>query len=152
MRLRSIFASLTIIVSLSAVASAAPTSARTLHRAVQSAHVQAPLRACSSTGYSSNCGGCVTVSASGKYTVKVPKTTVTFKGSKAAKGARVCFSKVATPMKAKGGVGVRVTATKKLGSAKPSKKKDVVYLFHAATKSLTKVKTITKAGIYQVVS
>jgi hypothetical protein len=152
MRLRSVFVSFTIIASLSAFASAAPTSARTLHRAVQSAQVQAPAVACTSTGYTSNCGGCVTVKASGTYTVKVPKTTLTFKGSKAAKGAKVCFSKVATPVKSKGGVGVRVTATKKLGTAKPSKKKDVVYLFHAATKTMTKVKSITKAGIYQVVS
>ena len=150
MRLRSIFASLTIIVSLSAVASAAPTSARTLHRAAQSAHVQAPARACSSTGYSSNCGGRDRERIR-MYTVKVPKTTLTIKGSKAANGAKVCFSKVATPVKAKGGVGVRVTATKKLGTAKPSKRRMSSTCF-MASKSLTKVKTITKAGIYQVVS
>jgi hypothetical protein len=127
-----------------------PVSARAVvHPAASRA--AAPAAACTSTGYTSNCGGCVKVSASRSYTVTVPHTSLKLKGTKAASGATVCFAKVATPVPSKGGIGVRVTATRSLGSVKLTGAKHKVYLFHPATKTLTTVKVITKVGIYQIV-
>jgi hypothetical protein len=128
-------------------------SAHSLQGVPQAIHlVSSVATTCTSTGYSHNCGGCITTSSSGNYSVKVPHTTKTVVGKGASSGSTVCFAKVATPIKSRGGIGLRVTSTGAMGAVKVKGKHVKIYLYSPATKSLKKVKKISKPGIYQIVS
>jgi hypothetical protein len=141
---------LVLVVGIQAVS---PASAHSVMRPAQAAHLSVgALAPCTTTGYSKNCGGCVTVSSSGKYTVKVPHTTTTIVGTHGKAGATVCFTKVAVPVSSKGGLGLRVTSKGTMGSVKVKGKHVTIYRYTAASNKLTKVKTIKKPGIYQVVT
>lgn len=108
-------------------------------------------RSCTSTGYTQNCGGCVTLKATGHFVLKLPKTKVMFKGSESSstKGTKICLTRVSAPKSSLGGVGLKVTAHGKF--APLHLKHGKLYLFNHAKNTVTKVTSVKSSGIYQVV-
>jgi hypothetical protein len=107
--------------------------------------------ACTTTGYTMNCTGCIKVPSSGKFVLTPPKTHINFNGSGSSgtAGTKLCLAKVAAPKASLHGTWVRVTAK---GKFKPlTLKHSKLYAYNPSSGKLTKVPAVNKAGVYQVV-
>lgn len=111
----------------------------------------APARACTTTGYTRNCTGCIKITSSHAFTLKVPSSRITLRGSGGTHlGTTVCVARVPAPVASHGGQGVRVTAT---GSFSPLHvRRATIYRFNASKDTVKKVKKIGHPGIYQIVT
>jgi hypothetical protein len=92
---------------------------------------------------------CVLVPSSGTFSVKVPGTSlkVKGKGSSSTHGTQITITKLAAPVKPKGGVGIKIRATGKFNPLHISSGK--LWIYNAGNNSLKQVSAITKNGIYQ---
>jgi hypothetical protein len=107
--------------------------------------------ACTTTGYTHNCGGCIKFTSTDAFSIRVPKTklTVTGRGTSRAVGTTVCVIRIAPPRKSKGGIGLRVTATGPFAAIHVPHAH--LYRYNVGTGKLKHVKTISHAGLYQIV-
>jgi hypothetical protein len=138
MRIHRIATPLILAIALPAVGQAGPI------------HAAAPRATCTKAGYSiSSNAVCVQVPSSGSFSVKVPETSlkVKGKGSAATHATQITITKLAAPVKSKGGVGIKIRATGKFNPLHVSS--GTLWLYNAGKNSLKQVSTITKNGIYQ---
>ncbi len=106
---------------------------------------------CPPNAYTSNCRACKHVPRAGHFSIHVPGTKVSLKGTGSAKTARttICLTRVPAPRPSLGGVGVRVRATGKFNPLRLSKGK--LYWFKPSTNKTVRVSAVNGPGIYQVV-
>jgi hypothetical protein len=104
---------------------------------------------CVSGGYSTTASKCVTVPASGKFSIKIPhsKAVLTGSGVPSMAGTKIHVVAVANPPHTSG-IAIRVTASGKFPPlrVKPGK----LSRYNPATGKLISVRTVTKSGIYLV--
>ena len=110
----------------------------------------APTRAgCVIGGYSTTASKCVTVPASGAFSIKVPHTrsTLVGKGTSATAGTKIHVVAVANPSQTSG-TAIRVTANGPVPPlhARPGK----LYRYDPKTGKSAAVKEVTRPGIYIV--
>lgn len=141
------------LVFAAATLGAPQASAHTSHHAIPRSVALRPAASCTTTGYTKNCTGCITIPGSGRFTIKVPHANASVRGtgSRSTSKTRVCLAKVSKPKPSLGGVGARVTATGKFPALHPAGKNARAYLFTPKTGKVHRVSSIKKAGIYQIV-
>lgn len=105
---------------------------------------------CTRTAYANSCG--TTVPRKGSFSIPVPGVSVRLmgKGSVRTAGTRIMVTQVAAPKRSLGGVGAKVSAT---GSFKPLHlSAGKLYQYNPGKNSVQLVKTVARAGVYQVVA
>jgi hypothetical protein len=109
------------------------------------------LAACTTTGYTMNCTGCIKVPSSGKFVLTPPKTHINFRGSGSSgtAGTKLCVSQVAAPKASLHGTWIRVSAK---GAFRPlTLKHSKIYAYNPSSGRLTRLASVKKAGVYQIV-
>jgi hypothetical protein len=117
-----------------------------------SSYAAPPAKAgCQLGGYSTAAAKCVTVPASGSFSIKVPgtSTTLTGKGSRSTAGTKIHIAQVTNPNPTGKGVAVRITTN---GQFNPLKlKSGKLWWFDPSSHKLQSVKKVTKQGVYVVI-
>lgn len=141
--------SLALLMALGVLATPAGSPAST---PVSASALSQPVRACTTTGYTVNCTGCVKVPSRGNFALRVPKSPASLlgSGSSATRGTTICVAQVAPPRRSLGGVGIRVSVKGRFSPLRLSRGK--LYRWTASNNRVTQVRTLDRAGIYQVVA
>ena len=115
------------------------------------ASAAAPATNCPVGGYTSTAVKCVTVPASGRFSIRVPGTHVKLigTGSASTQGTVIALTKVPDPVSTPKGVGLKVQARGKFKPLHLNKGK--LDFYNHAVARVQKVKAVTRSGVYVVV-